>query len=64
MYPVVFVVTLPPDVRRMIDAPNALESVHSRVRTFIKTRGRLRRPPRSAGHHNHQDSRALHTHKF
>lgn len=29
----------PPDVRRVIDTTNALESVHARVRKIIKTRG-------------------------
>ncbi len=29
----------PPEVRRLIDTTNALESVHARVRKIIKTRG-------------------------
>lgn len=29
----------PPDVRRVIDTTNALESVHARLRKIIKTRG-------------------------
>ena len=32
---------LPPEIRRMICATNALESVHARVRKIIKTRGHL-----------------------
>ena len=29
----------PPEVRRVIDTTNALESVHARIRKIIKTRG-------------------------